>query len=224
MIRAVLFDMDGTVFDSEQIYRRGWVWAFRQVGGKGDLIPRLPYVSGMNHGDIGRYFHREFGEDFPYEEMMEYRTQFINRTIEAEGLPNKPFVPEIFGVLREMGLRVALVTSTRPERVNKFLDLSDLRSCFDCIVMGDRVEHSKPQPDIYLLGAREVGCRPEECVVAEDSRNGIYAGYRARMRVVMIPDLQPVTDEVRPMIWHVCRTLEELPALIEEENRRLMRK
>lgn len=219
MIRAVLFDMDGTVLDSEQIYRRGWVWAAEQVGFGEDILPHLPFVSGMNHGDIGRYFRGLKGENFPYELLMEYRTQFIEKTIREEGLPLKPGVPEVFDALRALGCSSALVTSSNPTRVNRFLDLTGIRNCFDLIVTGDRVTHSKPAPDIYLLSAGELGCSPAECVVCEDSRNGIYSGFRAGMRVVMIPDLQPVTDEVRPMITGLCGTLNELPGLIERWNR-----
>ena len=218
MIKSVLFDLEGTITDTEWINREGYIYAAEQIALKGDIREDLVYVTGRNHSDIGIYFKKKYGEDFPYDAYMEHRRGYISSVIAKQGVPLKPGVPQVFDALRAMGCRVALVSSTNPVRVGDFLSRAGLTDQFDVIVTGERVSHSKPAPDIYLLGAREVGCTPDECVVVEDSENGVLSGVRAGMRTVMVPDLQPCTDELRAMLWGCVESLSGLPELIRNEN------
>ena len=214
MIKAVLFDMDGTVFDTEKIYYRSWVRAAEAVGFCGNMHEVMPLIFGVSENDIGKYFYENWGEDFPYQEMLARRAGFIADEIEQSGVPLKSGVPEIFDILAQRGIRSALVSSAPRFRIDDFLLRSGIDKYFDCIISGDRVERSKPAPDIFLLAAEELGLSPRECLVAEDSKNGVLAGYRAGMQVLMIPDLQPFTEELRPYITGLLPSLTEIKNFI----------
>lgn len=213
MTRAVLFDMDGTVFDTERIYRKCWFDAADAVGFP-HMEELLSRIFGVSERDIGAYVYKTYGEDFPYEKMLSIRAERIAQTIEREGVPLKPGVPAIFTQLREKGIVSALVTSAPAFRVQDFLGRSHLTDVFSAVITGERVKNSKPAPDIFLLAAEELGLSPSDCVVAEDSHNGVLAGYRAGMRVAMIPDLQTVTDEIKPYVTYLLPSLEELAGVI----------
>ena len=217
MIRAVLFDMDGTIFDTERVYRRGWFHAAEAVGFE-EMEQLLARIFGVSERDIGTYVYQTYGADFPYERMLAIRAKMIADEIEQKGVPLKPGVPEVFAQLKARGIQSALVTSAPVFRIRDFLERSRLTDVFSAIISGDRVKESKPAPDIFLLAAKELGLKPEECLVVEDSRNGVLAGHRAGMRVVMIPDLQDINDEVRPAVTYLLRSLEELPSVIDSER------
>lgn len=214
MIKAVLFDMDGTVFDTERIYREAWFYAAEEIGFQGDMNEVMQIIFGVSESDIGKYFYRTHGNDFPYEKMLSIRAARIAQRIEKEGVPFKPGVPEVFSRLREKGIRSALVTSAPAFRVTDFLKRSGLDTCFSAVITGERVIKSKPSPDIFLLAAKELGLAPEECMVVEDSHNGVKAGYNAGMQVAMIPDLQSFTDEIAPYVTYHLTSLARLPDLL----------
>ena len=210
MIKAVLFDMDGTLFDTEKIYYRSWVGAAKAINFAGDMDTIMPLIFGVSEEDIGKYFYRHYGEDFPYPQMLELRAQLIAREIEQNGVPLKPGVPQVLVALRERNIASALVSSAPLFRIRDFLTRTGLTDSFSCVIAGERVKRSKPAPDIFLLAARELGVAPEQCLVAEDSHNGVLAGYRAGMRVVMIPDLQPVTENIKPYTNAILPSLASL--------------
>ena len=219
MIRAVLFDMDGTVFDSEKIYCACLAEVAKGSAMEKELAEVLLDISGRNRADIYAYLHARYGEEFPAEEIFAKRDERVMKQIDEEGVPFKRGFPEVFETLKKQGLAVALVTSTHRERVNKYLKMTSMENTFDYIKTGESVAHSKPAPDIFLLTAEAMGFTPEECVVVEDSRNGVLSGVRAGMKVVLIPDMQPVTPDLPPVLWQCIKTVESLPELIAKENR-----
>lgn len=218
MIRSVLFDMDGTVFDTERIYCACLAEVARDTALANEMSEVLLAISGRNRADIYDYLYTRYGKDFPAKEIFDARDALVMKQINREGVPFKPGFPKVFEDLKGMGLFVSLVTSTHRERMQKYLDMAGLSDTFDYIKTGESVEHSKPAPDIFLQAAEALGCKPEECVVVEDSRNGVLSGVRAGMKVVLIPDMQPVTPDLPPILWRCIETVEPLPELIAKEN------
>ena len=218
MIKAVLFDMDGTVFDTEPIYRRGWIRAVADVGFNVDMDRFFELICGLNMADMSALVHRVYGEDAPFEEVRSRRRVYLEEDLAAIGLQFKSGAPEILYALKERGIRIALVTSSGRPLVDRYLKMSGLEEVFDVIMTGETVEHGKPHPEIFLTAAERLGVAPAHCVVVEDSHHGVRAGHAAGMKTVMVPDQQPCTKEIESLLWHRCDTLGDILPLIDKEN------
>ena len=218
MIRAVIFDMDGTIFDTETVLLRVWEQLVEAGMIPADIFELLPGMVGKIRSAIHQDLLAHYGKDFPLEELYRTRAEMIERELDRNGVPLTPGVPQGFEALREKGLRTAIATSTSAGSVADYMRRTGLAPYFDTIVTGDRVTNGKPAPDIFLLAARELGCRPEECLVVEDSHNGVRAGAAAGMRVVMIPDVQKATEEFCRLSFRVCDTMWEVPAIVDGLN------
>lgn len=221
MIQAVLFDMDGTIFDTEVIYRRCWFRAAKDVGFKEDIDLFLQRVSGLNHADMAALVYRVYGDDAPFEALWGRWLECIDEEMACGILPLKAGAPDILFAFKERGIKIALVTSSGQRTVARYLQMSGLEGVFDAIVTGNQVTHGKPHPECFLTAAEELGISPAHCAVVEDSPNGIKAAHAAGMYTVMVPDLHPCTQELRPLLWHLCDTLTDLLPLVDNENKTL---
>ena len=219
MIKAVLFDMDGTIFDTEVIYRRCWFQAAADVGFDEDIDLFLHHVCGLNMADMEVFFCRTYGEKVPFEVLRARWLECVESELARGVLPFKFGAPDILYRLKEQGIKLALATSSGPQTVARYLQTSGIEGVFDTIMTGNQVKHSKPHPEIFLRAAEQLGVSPAHCVVVEDAPHGIRAGHAAGMKTVMVPDLHPCTEELRPVLWHLCNTLTELLPLIENENK-----
>lgn len=220
MIKAVLFDMDGTVFDTEPIYRRCWIRAAKEVGFNEDMDLFFARICGLNMTDIASCVYRFYGEDTPFEEIRTLRRGYLDEELENCVLPFKAGAPEIFVELKKRDIKIALATSTGRKMVDRYLQMSGLEGVFDAIVTGETVTHGKPHPETFLTAAERLGVAPAHCVVVEDSHHGVMAGHTAGMFTVMVPDLQPCTEKIASLLWNRCDTLTDLIPLIDEENNR----
>lgn len=215
MIKAVLFDMDGTIFDSEKIYRKAWRAVFHKLGLDACYNEEsMRAITGRDHDEIHDYLRSLLGHEFDYEEEMKYKSKIIFEIVDEDGLSCKPGVPEIFDELHKMGILCALASATNARRVEKFLTIAGIKEKFDLIVPGGSVPRSKPAPDVFLFTAEKLGVKPDECLVAEDSENGVLAGYAAGMRVVFVKDLMDLTPAANACVWKAPKTLESLPELV----------
>ena len=218
MIRAVLFDMDGTLLDTERFYRRFWTEAMEELGVRVDIEHFFVLVSGTTMSDMKQICLAEYGADFPFDEIRARRGERLRAWRESNVPPLKPGVPHIFEELRRQGIRLALATSSGKEHAQVLLKSAGLESAFDACITGDAVKNGKPHPEIFLRAAEALGVPAEECVVVEDSRNGVLAGVAAGAKTVMVPDLTPVSEDLLPKLWAKLDTLEALPSLIENYN------
>jgi len=207
-LQAVIFDMDGVIFDSERLVIECWkvIAEKHQVP---DIVEICMRCQGVNRAETGKIFLAKYGERFPYDAYKKEVSALFHQLYGEGRLPLKPGVVEILRMLREENVPLALASSTRKRIVEQELRDAKLLQYFDAVLGGDTVERSKPEPDIFLAAARALGAEPSRCYVLEDSRNGICAAYRAGMHPIMVPDMQEPSEETRKMAEVVVKNLTE---------------
>ena len=198
MMKAIVFDMDGVLFDTERLCRDCWVGHAEKYG-ISDMAEVFPLCIGRNRTDTETILQERYGEKFPALQFCREASEVFWKEIEEKGHPIKAGVSEILEFLSGAGWTIGLASSTGRESVLKHLEKTGLRQYFSVVIGGDQVLHSKPEPDIYLLACRELGADPQDTYAVEDSYHGIRSAYRAGMMPVMIPDLLPETEEMKKM-------------------------
>jgi HAD superfamily hydrolase (TIGR01509 family) len=212
-IRAVVFDLDGVLADSEPT----WDEIDAQLLGEYGAKYRGEYhreVLGVSYRASVEFFKKTFDIKAPTEELMRRRgaiaTEFFANRI---GL--FPHVKEVLEELRQMNLKLAVATSSVSASARPFLDRHLLTAFFEVIITGDEIERGKPHPDIYLRAAEKLGVEPHECLVIEDSLSGVAAGKAAGMHVAAIPDRRFVDPrEYEKEADYLLGDLSEIPALV----------
>jgi len=212
-MKAVVFDMDGVLFDTERLCMKAWMAVAEQNGLPG-MEEIFPQCIGLNANDSRRIVLEAYGEDFDYPHFREQTSLWFKEYIANNGLPIKPGVREILGWLKTTSYAVGLASSTRKETVSGHLGMAGIGDSFDVLVTGDMVEHSKPRPDIYLRACRELGVEPEQAYAIEDSPNGIRSAYAAGMRPLLVPDMIIPDEEIRQMSAAEFKDLNEVLAYL----------
>ena len=214
MIRAVIFDVDGTLLDTERIYMQAWKDAAAELGYvmTDELLRKTRAV---NTKDAARIFEEEIGNGFSYEKTRPIRVRIAEEIIERESPILKPGVLELLGYLKEKGLRVCVASSTNTKTTKEHLAINGLADRFEVIVGGDMIQKGKPNPDIFLKAAELLGEAPENCIVVEDSPAGIRAGSAAGMKTVLVPDQAAITQEIIDLSDAQMESLLEMPAYVE---------
>lgn len=216
-IKGILFDMDGLILDTEKLYCRFWQEAARILG----YPMTMEQALGMR--SLNRYageakLKSYFGEGISYTEVREKRIELMDAFVEKEGVTTKPGIWELLAFLQEKQIRTAIATSSPIKRTKKYLASVHLENEFDAIVSGYMVEHGKPEPDIYVYAARQLGLKPENCIVLEDSPAGILAAYRAGCMPVMIPDLDEPDEETQKLLFAQAESLVQFREVLEKSG------
>ncbi len=193
---AVIFDMDGVIFDSERLVLECWE---KTSGEYGLANMREVFLSciGTNSARTKEIVLDHYGASFPYEEFCAKSSVLFHGIVDRGGLPVKTGVRELLDCLRENNIPLALASSTRLAVVTQELKQAGLYGYFRVVMGGDQLKHSKPAPDIYLMTCEKLGVRPGSCYAIEDSYNGIRAAHSAGIRPIMVPDMLPPTEEMR---------------------------
>lgn len=194
-IKAILFDMDGVIFDTESLYLDAWSLVFYKYGYK---LTKDVYISVMGRGRknvISKYLD-VYGNDLPIVEMYKEKDEIIKQAIEEGQVSIKAGAKEILDFLKEKGYKLALATSAKRERAAKQLKMANLENAFDAIVCGDEVINSKPNPEVFLKAAEKLSIIPESCIVIEDSPAGVKAAYNAKMTCMHVEDLKKADEEM----------------------------
>ena len=215
-IKAVLFDMDGLMFDTERLSDVIW----REVGltfGYEFSAAHMALLRGRNREGGKQAFLAHFGAEMPYDALWQaVMEEFEHRM--AVSVPFRPGLVALLDFLKEQHIPMAVASSTHQALVENHLRVAGLRAYFDAVICGDMVQNGKPAPDIYLLAAKTMGVSPAHCMVLEDSCNGMRAGAGAGCFAVMVPDLDPVTDEMNTLAAAIVPSLAEVITLIKEKN------
>ena len=193
---AVIFDMDGVIFDSERLVIECWE-VIAKKHNIPDIVEICMRVQGNNREETGKRFREKYGDGFPYEAYKKEVSALFRHLYGGGRLPLKPGVMEILESLKQAQIPLALASSTRTDIVRQELEEAKIIHYFGSVLGGDMVARSKPEPDIFLAAAKALGAIPANCYVVEDSFNGICAAYRAGMHPVLVPDMQQPTEEIR---------------------------
>lgn len=218
MIKAVVFDMDGLMFDTEKIGIRTWNTLSEEL--EYPKLFNLIYTCfGTNDNFKRKYFAEVLGEDFPYEHFRKREFEVTGKTLEEEGVPHKPGLVELLEYLKNNNIKRAVATSTPQNPALKHIKSAGVYDYFDVIITGDMTEKGKPEPDIYLKACKELGVDPEDAMGLEDSFNGIRAVFSAGMKAVMIPDMVQPDDEMVSKCFAIKESLSDVISLIDEINK-----
>lgn len=217
MINAVLFDLDGTLVDTETISANAWRHAGDAEGFEVDDELILSFVGRTADSVISMLAERYGITSGRAEEFFRMHQRVKGELMDSE-LKAKPFAKKSLSALKERGYQLGLATSSYRPVAERELAPFDLLPYFDTITCGDEVTNGKPDPEIYLLAGRRLGMEPAECAVVEDSPNGVRAGHAAGMPVFLIPDTITPAPEIRELCTEVLGSLDELTGAIELYN------
>ncbi len=216
-VKAVIFDMDGVIFDTEKLSFRAW----REAERKFDFVASeelLQKLMGASHFGVLDIYADYFGDYETGKMIYDWRHERIDQILEEEGLDLKDGVLEILEYLRGEHIPFALATSNRRANVDHFMQLADLCGVFEVMVTEEDIHNGKPDPEIYLKAADLLNVPIGECMVLEDSFKGVLGGAAAGALTVMVPDMVQPTPELRAKAYAVCASLLEVIPLIKKIN------
>ena len=212
---AVVFDMDGVIFDTERLIYKLWLEIAPKYGF--NTVDTLFYkVIGVTKTYTEQVFYAEYGKDIPYWEFREEAKNVFFEYINEHGVPLKDGIRELLEFLKKNGYKIGLASSTSIETITEELKMENLYDYFDVVVGGDLIKNSKPAPDIYLAACEQLGVKPENAIAVEDSFNGIRAAHAAGMYAIMVPDMIEPDDEMREKAYAIKRDLFEVMEMLEK--------
>ena len=214
MIDTIIFDMDGTLIDTEKYFRVCWPKALAAFGYE------MSDEQALSMRSLGRPFapvhlKEMFGESIDYTQVREKRKELVEECIKENGIQLKPGVIELLQWLKENHIRAAIATATDMERTNRYLKMLGIHEYFDKLISATMVKEGKPSPDIYLYACEQLGRKPEECIAVEDSPNGVLSAYRAGCKVVMVPDQTAPEEELKSKLFACVETLTDIQGLLQ---------
>jgi len=206
MADAVVFDADGTLFDTETLMHKIWVEVGQELNFTRPSQEYLDFV-GLNRTALLALMAERYGDDFDGYGYLIRCVDRLAQHIDREGVPLRPGAREILEFLHERGIPAALATSTQRIRTDRRLELSGLAPYFQATITGDEVSKGKPDPEMYLTACQKLGVSPHRAIAVEDSRNGILSAHAAGMMPVMIPDMIPPTPELEALLFQKFNSL-----------------
>lgn len=210
-ISAVLFDMDGTLLDTERVYLESVIAALTACGYTDDMVAIGHAMIGIPGAECEILLRDRYGESFPFAELNRAFGARCAEILEG-GIPLKRGAVELLDALQATGHPMAIVTSSSRRTAHQHLTLAGIRERFQAVLTRDDVARGKPDPALYLLAASRFGVPPESCLAIEDSNPGVASAHGAGAITVMVPDIVPPTDASRAKCAAV---LPDLAAVVE---------
>ncbi len=211
MIKAIIFDMDGLMIDSERVTFEGYQHVLKDL----DLTITEDFYKtllGKTLKNVYELFYKEYGEDLDIENIIKKVHEYMAKRFENEGVPFKKGLIELLDYLKNNNYKTIVATSSNRDRVNVILRLADIEKYYDDSICGDEVSKGKPNPEVFLRACQKLNVDPSEAIVLEDSEAGILAAKNAGIKVICIPDMKYPEPQYEEMTYKV---LEDLSQVIE---------
>ncbi|MAM91178.1 MAG: hypothetical protein CMI15_06840 [Opitutaceae bacterium] len=214
MFKAVIWDMDGLLLDSERISNESWLMACASLEVEIDENV-FRSIIGMNSRTSRATLERQISDEVDLELLISTANEIYRERV-AAGIPLKPGARASIEWLDQADIPQSVATSTQHSLAKKKLGDHDLVQHFHPIVGGDQVEHGKPNPEIFLTAARQMEIEPADCIIFEDSRHGLAAASASGARPILVPDLAIHDEESESQAWEIWDSLENGPLKFEE--------
>lgn len=216
-MKAVIFDMDGVLIDTEKYLVKFWCQAGREFGYNMKREDAL-----MIRSLAGKYAKPKlqsiYGGDFNYAAVRQRRKELMQDWLEKNGIEKKEGVDEILPYLKEKGFKIAVATATDEKRAISYLKEIGIYHWFDRVICANMVENGKPMPDIYFYACEQIGEEPKDCYAVEDSPNGVKAAALAGCRTIMVPDLSEPDKETEKLLYAKVTSLLKIKDVFSQEN------
>ncbi len=215
--KAVVFDMDGVIFDSERLVLECWK-EIAQTKGMEQMDEVFRKCIGTNMIKTKEILLEHYGENFPFDEFRTEASILFHSRYDNGRLPMKTGIKELLLYLKEEGIKIGLASSTRYEVVRQELQDASILPYFQSLTCGDMVKQSKPEPEIFLKACESLCVKPEEAIAIEDSFNGIRSAYRAGMLAIMVPDMVAPNEEMEQLAGKIFNNLLEVKEWLKKEE------
>lgn len=206
MIKHVIFDMDGTLLDTERYFREAWLKTSEKWGFS-DGEEFYAFVAGRPVHTVKDKFMETYGKSQEeFNSFVKERVDMVIEMLKVE-VPVKPYCFELLDFLKNNGITMALATSTAMYITGRNMEITGIGKYMDHIVTGEMIKNGKPAPDIFLEAAKRLGANPKDCAVIEDSYNGLRGAHAAGMQAIMIVDCQEPNEETHKLTIAECDNL-----------------
>lgn len=209
MKKAVIFDMDGLMIDSERVTYNEYVKKLAQLGHHDFTEELYRNCLGKNKPGICQVFIDHYGQDFPMTEVWDDVHVWIDESL-RQYVPKKKGLVELLEYLKANNYKTIVATSSGRARVDEILKNADLTKYFNDTICGDEVTHGKPHPEIFLTACQKLGVAPEDALVLEDSEAGILAAYDGRIDVICVPDMKYPEPQFVEKVTKIVDSLDEV--------------
>ncbi len=214
MIKAVIFDMDGLMIDSERVTFECYQKRLKDMNLTMDE-EFYKTLLGKPIKGIYQRFYDVYGNDFPIETVIQDVHQLMAERFETEGVPVKKGLVELLHYLKDNNYKTIVATSSNRDRVDKILAQAKITEFFDDSICGDEVTKGKPNPEVFLKSCQKLGVNTDEAIVLEDSEAGIQASYDAHIKVICIPDMKYPEKQYEEKTFKILKDLTEVTAYLK---------
>lgn len=214
MIKAIIFDMDGLMIDSERVTFEGYQEMLKKMN---LTMSEDFYITLLGKPIKGIYqrFYDVYGQDFPIESVIKDVHQYMAERFEKEGVPLKKGLISLLEYLKAHHYKTIVATSSNRDRVDNILQSADIEKYFDDSICGDEVTKGKPNPEVFLKSCQKLGVNVDEAIVLEDSEAGIQASHAANIKVICIPDMKYPEPEFVEKTYKIFKDLEEVKDFLQ---------
>ena len=214
MIKAIIFDMDGLMIDSERVNFECYQERLKDMNLTMDE-EFYKTLLGKPIKGIYQRFYDVYGNDFPIENVIQDVHQLMAERFETEGVPVKKGLVELLHYLKDNNYKTIVATSSNRDRVDKILAQAKITEFFDDSICGDEVTKGKPNPEVFLKSCQKLGVNVDEAIVLEDSEAGIQASYDANIKVICIPDMKYPEKQYEEKTFKILKYLTEVTVYLK---------